>query len=225
MRILIVEDDNDINRDLARALSRHGFVTDIAANGREGHFLGYTENYDAAILDLGLPEMDGLTVLRNWRAEGRHFPVLVLTARDSWQDKVEGIDAGADDYLAKPFEMAELLARVRAIIRRSRGLSSARLRFGRLEIDTRHAQVLLDGETMRLTPLEFRLLNYLAHNGGAPAARTELLEHVYGDDAERDLNALDALITRLRRKIGGNILRNRRGHGYYLALQEGDEDP
>ena len=217
MRVLIVEDEENIARDIARALERHGYATDIAHDGEDAHFMGFTENYDAAILDLGLPKLDGLTILRNWREEGRDFPVLVLTARDTWQDKVEGIDAGADDYLAKPFEMAELLARLRAIIRRHKGLSSSRLRFGRLEIDTRHAQALLDGMAIPLTPLEFRLLNYLAHKRGEPASRTELLEHIYGGDAERDLNALDALITRLRRKVGADILRNRRGHGYFLA--------
>ena len=220
MRILIVEDEENIARDIARALKRQGYVADIAQDGEDGHFRGFTENYDAAILDLGLPELDGLTVLRNWREEGRDFPVLVLTARDTWQDKVEGIDAGADDYLAKPFEMAELLARLRAIIRRHKGLSSSRLRIGRLEIDTRHAQALLDGTSVPLTPLEFRLLNYLAHKRGEPASRTELLEHIYGGEAERDLNALDALVTRLRRKVGAHILRNRRGHGYFLAADD-----
>ena len=223
MRILIVEDEENIARDIARAVQRQGYVADLAHDGEEGHFLGFTEDYDAVILDLGLPKLDGLTVLRNWREEGRDFPVLVLTARDTWQDKVEGIDAGADDYLAKPFEMAELLARLRAIIRRHKGLSSARLRCGRLEIDTRHAQALLDGVAIPLTPLEFRLLNYLAHKRGEPASRNELLERIYGSDAERDANALDALITRLRRKIGSDILRNRRGHGYFLPVDSGGD--
>ncbi len=220
MRILIVEDEEHIAHDIDRALSRQGYVTEIARDGEEAHYRGFTENYDAVVLDLGLPGIDGLSVLRNWREEGREFPVLVLTARDTWQDKVEGIDAGADDYLAKPFEMAELLARLRAIIRRHKGVSSARLRYGRLEIDTRHAQALLDGVTIPLTPLEFRLLNYLAHKRGEPASRMELLERIYGSEAERDVNALDALITRLRRKLGSDVLRNRRGHGYFLAPQQ-----
>ncbi len=224
MRILIVEDEEDIARSIAAAVERHGYIADIAHDGEEAHFLGFTEDYDAVILDLGLPRRDGLSVLRDWRQEARLFPVLVLTARDSWQDKVEGIDAGADDYLAKPFEMPELLARLRAIIRRHRGLGSARLSFGPLEVDTRHAQALLSGQPIPLTPLEFRLLNYLAHKQGEPAARSELLEHIYGTEAERDLNALDALITRLRRKIGSGIIRNRRGHGYYLASVD-DEAP
>ncbi len=222
MRILIVEDEENIARDIARAVRRLGYVPDIAHDGEQAHFMGFTEDYDAVVLDLGLPVMDGLAVLRNWRAEQRHFPVLVLTARDTWQDKVEGIDAGADDYLAKPFEMPELLARLRAIIRRHKGLSSAVLTFGPLSIDTRHAQAMLDGMIVQLTPLEFRLLNYLAHKRGEPAPRTELLEHIYGSDAERDMNALDALITRLRRKVGSNILRNRRGHGYFLAGAQQD---
>ena len=220
MRVLIVEDEENIARDIARALRHAGYVPDIAHDGEQGHFLGFTVDYDAVILDLGLPRLDGLSVLRNWRAEGRDFPVLVLTARDTWQDKVEGIDAGADDYLAKPFEMPEMMARLRAIIRRRHGIATTRLKFGRLEVDTRHAQVLLNGMPVPLTPLEFRLLNYLAHRRGEPASRTELLEHVYGTEAERDVNALDALITRLRRKIGADVLRNRRGHGYFLAVED-----
>ncbi len=221
MRILIVEDEAPIARDIAHSLRQQGYVPELADNGEDAHFLGYAEDYDAAILDLGLPKLDGLSVLRYWRQEGREFPVLVLTARDSWQDKVEGIDAGADDYLAKPFEMEELLARLRAIIRRHRGFSSSIINCGPLTIDTRSARVMVDGRTIHLTPLEFRLLNYLAHHRGEPISRGALMEHIYESEADRNLNALDALIARLRRKIGSGLIRNRRGLGY--MLRDGSE--
>ncbi len=222
MRILIAEDEEAIARDIGHSLTQAGYVVEYAFDGEEADFLGFTEDYDAVILDLGLPKMDGLTVLRNWRREGRTFPVLVLTARGSWQERVEGIDAGGDDYVVKPFEMEEVLARLRAIIRRSRGLSSTVVTFGPLVLDTRAAKATMNGRPLSLTPMEFRLLNYLAHNPGRAVPRTELMEHIYEADTERTSNTLDVLIGRLRRKIGAGFIETRRGHGYMLTSPEED---
>ena len=216
MRVLIVEDEEVIARDIGDALLAAGYVVDFSRDGEEADFRGFTEDYDAVVLDLGLPKVDGLTVLRNWRREGRDFPVLVLTARGSWQDKVEGIDAGGDDYLSKPFEMEELLARLRAIIRRSHGLLTTTISCGPLVLDTRAARATLDGRPLNLSPLEFRLLNYLAHNRGRTVSRMELMEHIYETDAERNPNTLDVLIGRLRRKVGTGLIQTRRGHGYII---------
>ncbi len=218
MRILVVEDEEEIARDVARHLSGAGYVVETVADGEEADFRGCTEDYDAAILDLGLPGRDGLSVLRSWRRAGRAFPVLALTARDSWQERVEGMDAGCDDYLGKPFRMEELLARLRAVLRRSHGLADAVIVCGALELDTRSARIMLDGHPLELTPLEFRLLNYLMHHAGRPVPRETLLEHVYAD-AERHMNALEVLVNRVRRKLGGRFLRTRRGHGYLLDCE------
>ncbi len=223
MRILIVEDEEAIAEDIAEALRAAGYVPEFARDGEEADFLGFTEDYDAVILDLGLPKMDGLTVLRNWRQEGRNFPVLVLTARGSWQDKVEGIDAGGDDYLSKPFEMEELLARLRALIRRSRGLASTVIACGPLALDTRAAKVTLEGRPVHLSPLEYRLLHYLLHNKGRVIPRMELMEHIYESEADRNPNTLDVLVGRVRRKIGNGLIQTRRGQGYIIECDEGGE--
>ncbi len=216
MRILVVEDEEFIARDIGQALEAANYVVNYATDGETADFLGFTEDYDAVILDLGLPVMDGLTVLKNWRREGRTFPVLILTARGSWRDKVEGIDSGGDDYLAKPFEMEELLARLRSIIRRSEGHLTARLDCGPLTIDSRTSQAFLNGRALSLSPLEYRALNYLAHHRGRPVPRMELMEHIYESDTDRDSNTLDVLIGRLRKKTGASLIRTRRGVGYII---------
>lgn len=216
MHILIVEDEKEISRDIGAALEAANYVVSYAADGEEADFFGFTEDYDAVILDLGLPRLDGLTVLKNWRREGRNFPVLILTARGSWQDKVEGIDNGADDYLAKPFEMEELLARLRSIIRRQNGRVSPILECGDLKIDSRTSQVFLKKRTLALSPLEYRALYYLVHHSGRPVSRTELMDHIYEVNHDRDTNALEVLIARLRKKVGTEVIKTRRGVGYII---------
>src|SRR6478672_3639273 len=188
MRVLVVEDDAALCRQLAEALTAAGYAVDRAGDGEEGHFLGDTEPYDAVVLDLGLPRLDGLTILKRWRADGRNFPVLILTARDRWTEKVEGIDAGADDYLAKPFQVEELLARLRALIRRAKGQASAELRCGGVALDTRTGRVTAEGRPVPLTGHEYRVLAYLMHHQGQVVSRAELTEHVYAQDSDRDSN-------------------------------------
>lgn len=217
MRLLIVEDDDDLNRQLVAALNEAGYAVDSARDGEEGHFLGDTEPYDAVILDLGLPVMDGVTVLENWRRNGKDMPVLILTARDRWSDKVSGIDAGADDYVSKPFHMEEILARVRALLRRSAGHASSELTCGPLQLDTRSARVTLDGQSVKLTSLEYRLLSYLIHHGGRVVSRSELVEHLYDQDFDRDSNTIEVFVGRLRKKLGADFIRTVRGLGYCLA--------
>jgi two-component system OmpR family response regulator len=216
MRVLVAEDDPRIADDLLRVLRAANYVVDRAADGEETQFLGSTEAYDAVILDLGLPVLDGVTVLKRWRAAGRDMPVLILTARGGWHDKVEGIDAGADDYLAKPFQMEELLARLRALIRRHRGHASALLSAGPVMLDTRGARASVDGMPLQLTALEYRLLAYLMHNRGRVVPRLELIEHIYEQDFERESNTIEVLIGRLRRKLGVEVIKTRRGLGYSL---------
>jgi DNA-binding response OmpR family regulator len=216
MRALVVEDDGRIADDLARALGAAGFRVDTCTDGEDAWFLGDTEDYDLIVLDLGLPVLDGLSVLKRWRANGRDMPVLVLTARGAWQERVEGIEAGADDYLPKPFRMEELIARARALVRRAAGSGSARTEIGQLAIDTNKMAVWVDGRTVDVTALEYRLLSYLAHHRDRVVAPVELLEHLYGDDDARETNALEAVITRLRRKLGPGIIATRRGFGYHL---------
>jgi DNA-binding response OmpR family regulator len=196
MRILIVEDEAKIASDLQAALEENGYVTDIARDGEEAWFKRDTENYDAVILDLGLPKLDGLSVLSRWREGGVKTPVLALTARDSWRDKVEGIDAGADDYLAKPFQMEELLARVRSIIRRATGNPSSVIRIGNVSLDMRQRDAAIDGRRVELTQLEYRGLSYLMHHSGRVISQGELTEHVYGQDFPHDSNAIEVLSTR-----------------------------
>ena len=216
MRILLVEDEKDLQRLLKKALSEAGYVVDVAADGEEGHFLGDTEPYDAVVLDLGLPKMDGVTVLERWRKAGRKMPVLILTARDRWSDKVAGFDAGADDYVAKPFYTEELLARLRALLRRAAGIASADIEVGPLRIDTRSSRVTVEGTPIKLTSLEYRLLAYLAHHKGQVLSRTDLVEHLYDQDFDRDSNTIEVFIGRLRKKLGVDVIHTVRGLGYRL---------
>ncbi len=220
MRLLVVEDDKDLAGQLRRALSDAGYAVDLAGDGEEGHFLGDTEPYDAVILDLGLPILDGITVLRRWREDGRNMPVLILTARDRWSDKVSGIDAGADDYLAKPFHMEEMLARMRALLRRAAGHASNEIQCGPLRLDIAAAKVSLDGRLVNLTALEFRLLSYLMHHQGKVISRTELVEHLYEQDFDKDSNTIEVFIGRLRRKTKADLIETVRGLGYRLTVAD-----
>ena len=219
MRLLVVEDDPDLNRLLVNALKEAGYVVYTARDGEEGHYLGDTEPYDAVILDLGLPGMDGVTVLQKWRKDGRAMPVLILTARDRWSDKVAGFDAGADDYVTKPFYTEEVLARIRALLRRAAGHASSELECGPVRIDTRAAKVTVDGAVVKLTSLEYRLLAYLMHHQGKVVSRTELVEHLYDQDFDRDSNTIEVFIGRLRKKLDAGLIQTVRGLGYSL------EDP
>jgi two-component system OmpR family response regulator len=216
LRILVVEDDEDLNRQLTTALSDAGYVVDSASDGEEGHFLGDTEPYDAIVLDLGLPRLDGISVLEKWRRDGRDAPVLILTARDRWSDKVAGIDAGADDYVAKPFHMEEVLARLRALLRRAAGHASNEIECGLLRLDTRAARVTLDGSPVKLTSLEYRLLAFLMHHQNEVVSRTELTEHLYDQDFDRDSNTIEVFVGRLRKKLGADLIETVRGMGYRL---------
>lgn len=222
MRILVVEDDAHVAGQVTDTLRQAGYVVESASAGEEAHFLGDTEEYDAVILDLGLPGIDGLTVLQRWRNEGRAMPVLVLTARDTWRDKVTGLRAGADDYLAKPFELEELLARIEALIRRSAGHASPVLSCGDVQIDTAANRVTLAGRPVVLTALEYRTLSYLMHHAGRIISKTELTEHIYGQDFDRDSNVIEVLINRLRGKLRRDLIETRRGQGYRLVTPGGD---
>lgn len=216
MRILAVEDDLALADQLRQALADAGYVVDVAADGAEAHFQGSVETYDAIVLDLGLPVMDGLTVLRKWRSEGRDMPVLILTARDNWHEKVNGIDAGADDYLTKPFHMEELLARLRALIRRSGNHASAQWTCGRILLDTRQARVTVDGQALNLTGHEYRVLAVLMQHVGEVVSRSELVEHIYAQDCDRDSNTIDVFIGRLRKKLPPDTIETVRGMGYRM---------
>ena len=220
MRVLVVEDEKRLAAQLADMLKMAGYAVDTVADGEEGWFLGDTEPYDAVILDLGLPQMDGITILRKWRAAGRGTPVLVLTARGSWHDKVTGLDAGADDYLAKPFQPEELLARLRALVRRSAGQASPEIACGGVVLDTNAAKVTVNGQAVALTSHEFRVLAYLMHHKGRVVPRSELTEHVYAQDFDRDSNTIEVFIGRLRRKLGIDIIRTVRGLGYKVDEPE-----
>ena len=217
MRILLVEDEKKIAADTADGLREAGYVVEVAHDGEEAWFRGETEDYDAMVIDLGLPKLDGLSVVRRLRSAGVAMPVLVLTARGAWMERVEGIDAGADDYLVKPFHMEELIARLGAILRRSGGHASPQLQAGALLLDTRRMTASVAGRNIPLSALEFRLLRYLAHHAGRVVSQTELSEHVYGGEREPDSNALEVLVARLRRKIGAEVIGTRRGHGYVIA--------
>jgi two-component system, OmpR family, response regulator len=219
MRILIVEDEPKIASDLRFALEESGYVADIVTDGEQAWFAGDTEEYDAVILDFGLPKLDGLTVLRRWRDSGRTMPVLALTARDSWRDKVDGIDAGADDYLAKPFQMEELLARLRSILRRAASNTSARaiIKVDNAALDTRQRDLTVDGRKIALTQLEFRCIAYLMHHQGKVVSQGELTEHIYAQNFQHDSNAIEVLIARLRKKLGLGFIRTKRGHGYIVG--------
>lgn len=217
MRLLLVEDEPTLRAQLRTSLSDAGYVVDEADNGRDAHFLGDTEPFDAVVLDLGLPVLDGLTVLQRWRAAGRTMPVLILTARDNWTEKVAGIDAGADDYLTKPFHMEELLARLRALIRRASGQASPVLQCGALALDTRSGRVTFDGLPIALTSHEHKVLVYLMHRPGAMVSRTELTEHIYAQDFDRDSNTIEVFVGRLRKKLPGGLIETVRGQGYRLV--------
>lgn len=217
MRLLVVEDDPDLSEQLVDALRDAGYAIDLTGDGEEAQFLGDTEPYDAVVLDLGLPNIDGMTVLERWRDNGRLMPVVILTARDRWSDKVAGFDAGADDYLAKPFRVEELLARLRAVIRRAGGHASAIIECGPVSIDTRASRVTVDGNPVKLTGQEYRLLAYMAHNLGKVMSRTELTEHLYDQDFDLDSNTIEVFIGRLRRKIGTDVIETVRGLGYRMA--------
>lgn len=217
MRLLVVEDDPDLNRQLFDALTDAGYVVDKALDGEEGHFLGDTEPYDAVVLDLGLPIMDGVSILEQWRRDGHKMPVLILTARDRWSDKVAGFDAGADDYVSKPFHMEEVLARIRALLRRNAGHATSEIECGPLLVDTKSARATVDGKAIKLTSLEYRLLAYLIHHKGRVVNRTELVEHLYDQDFDRDSNTIEVFVGRLRKKLGVDLLRTVRGLGYCLS--------
>jgi two-component system, OmpR family, response regulator len=216
MRLLVVEDDRDLNRQLVKALGQAGYAVDSAFDGEEGQFLGETEPYDAVILDLGLPKIDGVSVLEAWRVAGRKMPVLVLTARDGWSDKVRSFDAGADDYVTKPFHIEEILARLRALVRRATGHASSDLVCGPIRVDTRAGRVLVNGETIRLTSHEYRLMSYLMHHIGRIISRTELVEHLYDQDFDRDSNTIEVFVGRLRKKLGVDVIKTIRGLGYLI---------
>jgi two-component system OmpR family response regulator len=217
MRLLVVEDELTLQRQLVEALSANGYTVDIASDGREALYLGQEQTYDAVILDVGLPLMDGISVLRKWRADQRTMPVLILTARDDWHDKVSGIDAGADDYVTKPFHMQELLARVRALIRRTSGIADATLRCGKLELDTRTGRVSCENEVIVLTSHEFKILSYLMHHLDEIVSRTELTEHIYAQDFDRDSNTIEVMIGRLRKKLPDSLIQTIRGMGYRMS--------
>jgi two-component system OmpR family response regulator len=217
MRVLVVEDDITLNRQLKEALGDAGYVVDTAFDGEEGHFLGDTEPYDAIVLDLGLPQKDGLSVLEHWRRDGRIVPVLILTARDRWSDKVQGIDAGADDYLAKPFHMEELIARIRALVRRAAGQASNELTAGPVRLDVKGGRVTVDGQAVKLTSHELRLLSYLMHHKGKVISRTELTEHLYDQDFDRDSNTIEVFVGRLRKKLPDDLIQTVRGLGYQIG--------
>jgi two-component system OmpR family response regulator len=217
MRILLAEDDADLSRQLKQALSDADYAVDHAADGEEAHFLGDTEPYDAVILDLGLPKIDGVSVLERWRRDGKVTPVLILTARGAWSEKVAGFDAGADDYLTKPFHTEELLARLRALLRRSAGHATATLECGGLRLDPRAARATVNGEPLRLTSLEYRMLHYMIMHQGRVISRTELVEHLYDQDFDRDSNTIEVFVGRVRKKIGQDRIETVRGLGYRLV--------
>ena len=217
MRILLVEDDRRIRLDVEEALTVAGYVVEAVSDGEEAWFRGSTEDYAAVVLDLGLPGLDGMSLLKRWRAEGRDFPVLILTARGSWRERVEGIDAGADDYLPKPFAMEELLARLRAVLRRRGGHAAAEIAIGPMVLDPRQMRVTRNGTALQLSPQEYRLVSYLMHNAGRVVSQQELAEHLQAEHYERESNAVEVLVGRVRRKLGGDFIETRRGFGYLVG--------
>jgi two-component system OmpR family response regulator len=216
MRVLVVEDEARLSRLLAHALREAGYAVDCASDGERADFLSQTERYDAVVLDLGLPKVDGLTLLRRWRDAGISTPVLVLTARGSWHEKVQGIDSGADDYVSKPFRIEEILARLRALIRRATGQVTSQLRCGNVLLDVRAARVTVSGTPVRLTSHEFRVLSYLMHHRGRVVSQGELSEHIYAHDLDRDSNTVEVFVARLRRKLGPSLIETVRGLGYRI---------
>lgn len=217
MRILVVEDELALARQLGDALTEAGYAVDRASDGARADFLMQTEQYDAVVLDLGLPNVDGLTLLAGWRQAGLTAPVLILTARGSWHEKVKGIDSGADDYMAKPFQIEEVLARVRALIRRSGGVATRELQWGSIMLDPRNMRVTQNGAAVRLTSHEFRVLSYLMHQRDRVVSQTELTEHIYAQDFDRESNTVEVFIARLRRKLGASSIETVRGLGYRMG--------
>jgi two-component system OmpR family response regulator len=217
LRVLVVEDETLLSRELVRSLSDAGYAVDAATEGERADFLAQTERYDAVVLDLGLPGVDGLTLLRRWRDAAIGVPVLVLTARGSWHEKVQGIDSGADDYVAKPFRIEEVLARLRALIRRAAGQATPELRCGAVVLDPRQARVTVEGAPIKLTSHEFRVLSYLMHQRGRVVSQRELVEHIYAQDFERDSNTVEVFVARLRRKLGASFIETVRGLGYRVG--------
>jgi len=217
MRILVAEDDDRIAEMLATALTKAGFGVERESDGEIAWYRGDTEPYDAIILDLGLPQIDGLSILKRWRSAGRLTPVLILTARGQWEERVDGIEAGADDYVVKPFHVQEIVARLRALVRRANGLASSRVPFGKYLLDLRTMEVTEDGMPMDLTPQEFKLISYLVHRRGQVISQLEITEHIYNQDYERDSNAVEVLVARVRKRLGPEVVKTRRGFGYVLG--------
>lgn len=222
MRILVVEDNQQVARQIKDSLEQELFIVDVAHDGEEAWFLGDTEPYDAIILDIGLPKLDGLSVLQRWRRASNQVPVLILTSRDTWREKVDGLRAGADDYLAKPFEFEELMARVEALIRRASGHANPSLRCGPIELEPVAAQVRMNGVAVNMTALEYRALQYLMQKKGSIVSKSELSEHIYGQSLERDSNVIEVLINRLRSKLDPALIQTRRGLGYLIKEVDGE---
>jgi len=222
MRVLIVEDNQQVARQIKDSLEQELFIVDVAHDGEEAWFLGDTESYDAIILDIGLPKLDGISVLQRWRRAYNRVPVLILTSRDTWREKVDGLRAGADDYLAKPFEFEELMARVEALVRRASGHANPSLRCGPIELNPVAACVRMNGVAVNMTALEYRALQYLMQKNGSIVSKSELSEHIYGQNLERDSNVIEVLINRLRSKLDPNLIQTRRGLGY-LIKETGSE--
>jgi two-component system, OmpR family, response regulator len=223
VRLLVVEDDKDLSRQIVQSLTQAGYAVDRAFDGEEGRFLGETEPYDAVVLDIGLPKMDGVSVLEAWRKAGRTMPVLILTARDGWSEKVRGFDAGADDYVTKPFHMEEILARLRALTRRATGHATSEIVCGPVRLDTKAGRVLVDDTPVKLTSHEYRLLAYLMHHTGRIVSRTEIVEHLYDQDFDRDSNTIEVFVGRLRKKLGVDVIQTMRGLGYMVAPPEASQ--
>ena len=222
MRILVVEDEPTLSKQIVHSLKNVGYAVDAALEGEEGYFLGDTEPYDAIVLDLGLPKIDGFTILDRWRKSGNKTPVLILTARDRWQDKIKGFDIGADDFVTKPFSMEEVIARVRALIRRSKGLAKSIIEFGPISLDTSRSKVMVNGRKVILTSREYKIFSYLIYNQGKVVSRTELTEHTYDKNFDRDSNVIDAFIKKIRNKIGIDCITTVRGMGYRFDWDKKD---
>ena len=223
MRILVVEDEPTLSKQIVHSLKNVGYAVDAALEGEEGYFLGDTEPYDAIVLDLGLPKIDGFTILDRWRKSGNKTPVLILTARDRWQDKIKGFDIGADDFVTKPFSMEEVIARVRALIRRSKGLAKSIIEFGPISLDTSRSKVMVNGRKIILTLREYKIFSYLIYNQGKVVSRTELTEHTYDKNFDRDSNVIDAFIKKIRNKIGIDCITTVRGMGYRFDWDKKDQ--
>lgn len=223
MRVLVVEDEARVAAEVAAGLDSLGFLAEVIHDGEAAWERGGTEPYSAIVLDLGLPGIDGLTLLRRWREEGVTTPILILTARGSWPERVLGIDSGADDYLAKPFQMEELLARVRALVRRGTGATGTSFSIGAVSLDMRQMRVSVEGKPVNLTPLEFRLVSHLFHHQGKALSQLELADAIYGINNDHDANAVEAVVARIRRKLGVACIETKRGFGYLIPAAEGDD--